>query len=215
MIKPYFETKLGKLYHGDCLQILPELDPVDLVLTDPPYGLNTKMQGGTWGIDYKNSNMDKWDYVLKQKDFEILLSVGNVKIIWGANNYIVPPSRCWLLWQKPYLPTLSDFEMAWTNIDAPSKEFKNNRISKHNGHPTEKPTSLMCWCIEISKTNGIILDPFLGSGTTAIAAERLNRRWIGIEISEEYCKISAKRLDSLKFGLQQVKKGKQKEGLLY
>ena len=194
-IKPYYETELGKLYHGDCLEIMPGLEPVDLVLTDPPYGLNSKMQGGTWGKAYSNGDMMKWDYVLKQVDFESVLSCGKFKIIWGANNYIVPPSRCWLVWQKPYLPTLSEIEMAWTNIDAPAKVYKSQRIAKNGGHPTQKPVGLMVYCVTFSKTTGTVLDPFLGSGTTAIACERLKRKWIGIEIEEKYCEIAAKRIE--------------------
>ena len=192
---PYYETELGKLYHGDCLEIMPMLEPVDLVLTDPPYGLNSKMQGGTGGTAYRRGDMLKWDYVIKQEDFNKLLKIGNIQIIWGANNYIVPPSRCWLIWEKPNIPTLSDIEMAWTNIDFPSKKVKNNRISQANNHPTEKPLGIFVWCIEFSKTKGIVLDPFIGSGTTAVACERLNRRWIGIEIEEKYCEIAAKRIE--------------------
>ena len=197
-MRPYYETELGKLYHGDCLSIMPHLEPVDLVLTDLPYGLNSKMTGGTWGTAYNNGDMLKWDYVLKQEDFETVRLSGKIAIIWGANNYIVPPSRCWLLWQKPYLPTLSEIEMAWTNIDAPAKVYKSNRIAKkgEGQHPTEKPVGLMSYCIAFSKTVGTVLDPFLGSGTTAVACERLNRRWIGIEIEEKYCAIAKQRIEN-------------------
>lgn len=199
MVNLYFETKLGKLYHGSSEDILPEIssDDISLLLTDPPYGLNSKMQGGTWGHKYKNSEMIKWDYTLSQKIFNKLLTIGNVQIIWGANNYIVPPSRCWFIWLKPQIPTLSDFEMAWTNIDAPSKIFKDSRIALNKEHPTMKPIGLIVFCINQSKTRGTILDPFFGSGTIGVAAEQLNRKWIGIEISEKYCEIAAKRIDRL------------------
>ena len=195
----YYKTKLGELYHGSFEDILPKisLNNVSLCLTDPPYGLNSKMQGGTWGDKYKNSEMIKWDYALPQKVFDKLLSIGNVQIIWGANNYIVPPSRCWIIWLKPYLPTLSDFEMAWTNIDSPSKIFTENRVSLSGQHPTEKPVSLMAFCINKSRTEGITIDPFMGSGTTAIACEQLGRKWIGIEKELSYIKIAAKRIDRL------------------
>ena len=199
MVSSYYETKLGKLYHGSFEEIFLKIssNDISLCLTDPPYGLNSKMQGGTWGHKYKNSEMIKWDYALPQKSFNKLLTIGEIQIIWGANNYIVPPSRCWLIWQKPYLPTLSEFEMAWTNIDAPSKVFRGNRIELNKEHPTMKPISLIAFCINQSKTTGIILDPFFGSGTTAIAAEQLNRQWIGIEKEEKYCELAAKRIDRL------------------
>lgn len=199
MAKPYFKTKLGELYHGSFEDIFPEisLNNVSLLLTDPPYGLNSKMQGGTWGHKYKNSEMIKWDYTLSQEIFNKLLTIGDIQIIWGANNYITPPSRCWFIWLKPQIPTLSDFEMAWTNIDAPSKIFKGNRIALNKEHPTMKPINLMVFCINQSKTKGIVFDPFAGSGTTAIACEHLNRKWIGIEKEEKYCEMAAKRIDRL------------------
>jgi DNA modification methylase len=193
-IKPYYDHAGITIYHGDCRNILPELPPVDLVLTDPPYGLNKKMSGGTWGVRYTNGDMLEWDYILEQKDFDEIIKFGNIKIIWGANNYIVPPSRCWLIWIKPQITTLSDIEMAWTNLDQPAKYYKTNRISINKGHPTEKPLNLMRWCMNQSRIEGLVLDPFMGSGTTLVAAKELNRRAIGIEIEEKYCEIAAKRL---------------------
>jgi DNA modification methylase len=154
------------------------------------------MNGGTWGKAYSHGDMLIWDYVIKQEQFDVILKAGNVKIIWGANNYHVPPSRCWFVWVKPQIQTLSDIELAWTNIDAPSKIYNQNRISMSKGHPTQKPTGLMIFCINKSKTSGIVLDPFIGSGTTAVACERLKRRWIGIEIEEKYCAIAVKRIEA-------------------
>ena len=214
-MKPYYDHKGITIYHGDCLEILPQLGPVDLVLTDPPYGLNKAMNGGTWGTAYRHGDMLKWDYVLNQNDFDNILKIKAVKIIWGANNYSVPPSRCWLVWLKPQIPTLSDIEMAWTNIDFPSKLYKANRVSINKGHPTEKPISLMKWCIDFSKTDGPILDPFMGSGTTLVAAKELGRRAIGIEIEEKYCEIAARRLaqEILPFGSNQsLETDGQKDG---
>ena len=194
-MKPYYKDEACTIWHGDCREILPTLEKVDLVLTDPPYGLNRKMQGGTWGVAYSCSDMLKWDYVLSPAEMERILSIESKMIIWGANNYSMPPSRCWLVWLKPCLATLSDVELAWTNFDAPAKCFKNNRISKASGHPTEKPLELFKWCIEMSKTTDTILDPFMGSGTTLRAAKDLGRKAIGIELEEKYCEIAARRLE--------------------
>ena len=193
---PYYETKLGKLYHGDCLEIMPELEPVDLVLTDPPYGLGGKLNGGTWGNEFGKGL--SWDTTKDEAIAEILSGRGDL-IIWGGNYYNLPPSRCWLVWFKPdSVATMADVELAWTNMD------KNSRMIKHSiaatnkervDHPTQKPIAVMQFSA-LQSVGKVVLDPFLGSGTTAIACERLNRRWIGIEISEKYCEIAAKRIES-------------------
>lgn len=196
MITPYYDDGNGiQIYCGDCREILPQLDvKVDLVLTDPPYGLNTKMQGGTWGAAYRRGDMLRWDYLMADDDFQKVISYGENQIIWGGNNYTLPPSRCWLVWVKPPFPTLSDVELAWTNMDKPAKYYKAIRISQANKHPTEKPIGLMKWSITQANNANLILDPFLGSGTTAVAAKILGRKCIGIEIEQKYCEIAVERL---------------------
>jgi len=197
MIKPYYSTKLGDLYLGNCLDIMPELKQVDLVLTDPPYGLEEKWTGGTWFTkNVYEKDKCKWD---KKQDLAIsyILSLNIPTILWGGNYYNVPPSRCYLSWAKrDNMPTMADFELAWTNFDKPSKEYFNRRNGWKRVHPTEKPVGLFIWCIQFSQTDGIIIDPFAGGGTTAIACERLNRRYILIEKEEQYAEIAAKRIES-------------------
>lgn len=93
----------------------------------------------------------------------------------------------------------ADGELAWTSYDAVLKEVTKPNKGLKTKHPTQKPTLVFIWCIEQAdrhSLNEIILDPYIGSGTTAIACERLKRRWIGIEISEEYCEIAAKRIEN-------------------
>ena len=189
---------------GDCIEVMKDWpdNSVDLVLTDPPYGLNNKMQGGTWGIAYRRGDMQEWDYVVEQKDIDIVIAKGKNAIVWGMNNYISKPSRCWLVWKKPYFPTMSDCEMAWTSFDRPCKVYSHNRIGNQNGHPTEKPLSLMVWCLEnYSQPTDLILDPFCGSGTTCVAAKMLGRNYIGIDISPEYCEIARQRLEAVDTGV--------------
>ena len=195
-IEPYHVEDAGIIYCADCRDILPHLPKVDLVLTDPPYGHGDKWAGGTWASNPIYAEAFKWD--ANPVNYELLRQIierGNA-IIWGGNYYPLPPSRCWLAWEKKEkMDTLADFELAWTSFDRPSKLFKKNRNpdGKRN-HPTQKPLALFKWCINFSKIADIILDPFLGSGTTAVAAKELGRKFIGIEISEEYCAISVKRL---------------------
>ena len=167
---------------------------VDLCLTDPPYGLNKKMNGGTWGLKYNISDMMDWDYFPSEEVFKEIFRISKNQIIWGGNYFNLPPSRCFLSWNKPYFPTLSDFELAWTSFDKLCKKFEANRIS-NKSHPTEKPIELMKWCISnYSKETDTIFDPFLGSGTTLVAAKQLGRKAIGVEISEKYCAIAKDRL---------------------
>jgi DNA modification methylase len=195
-MKPYYQDKYVQIYHGDCREILPTLPKVDLVLTDPPYGLNTKMQGGTWGIKFKHSDMKDWDYLVDQSLITQIISIAKYSIIWGANNYIMPPSRCWLAWDKlQKLDTLADFELAWTNFDKPCKSWTERRNHAKNGnqHATQKPISLMKWCILQTDNVQMILDTFMGSGTTLVASKELNKYSIGIDISEKYCEIAANR----------------------
>jgi site-specific DNA-methyltransferase (adenine-specific) len=183
------------LYCADCREILPLLPKVDLVLTDPPYGLGKKMSGGTWGKTEKYSDMSKWDKVIDQSFARSLCFVAPKAIIWGANNYEFPPSRCWLIWDKQNaVHTVADCEMAWTSFDRPTKRLSLPVGVHDSGHPTQKPAKLMQWCISFAQDAMIILDPLCGSGTTLVAAKHLGRQAIGIEIEEKYCAITKKRL---------------------
>jgi len=142
--KPYYETELGKLYHGDCLEIMPHLEPVDLVLTDPPYGIGDRMQGGTWGSKEKYADFRKWDKAPDRIAFDLMYRLSKYQIIWGANHFSnFRKSRCWLVWDKKNaVRTMSDCELAWTNFEKPTKRI-SLPVGVHSfGHPTEKPIGL-------------------------------------------------------------------------
>ncbi len=122
--KLYYVEDGIAIYCADNREILPlfEDKSFDLVLTDPPYGLNVLMQGGTWGIKFKHGDMKDWDYLVEQSLIDTIIAKASHSIIWGGNNYTMPPSRCWLTWDKlQKLDTLADFELAWTNFDKPCK----------------------------------------------------------------------------------------------
>jgi DNA modification methylase len=216
MVTPYYEhagidnTKTaeerppGKIYyaddragiyilHGDCREIMPGLK-ADAVVTDPPYGLGERWQGGTWGSNPIYADARKWDSSTFD-GLDLLVAKFKTAIIWGGNYYTLPPSRCWLIWEKSSrMETMADFEMAWTNLNRPAKSWREDRNPDgKRSHPTQKPLSLMKWCIGFVP-DGQILDPFMGSGTTLRAAKDLGRRAIGIEIEERYCEIAAKRM---------------------
>jgi DNA modification methylase len=170
---------------------------VDAVITDPPYGLGRRLyDGGTWATNPIYDAMLEWDKPTSHETISELFRVSKTQIIWGGHLYRLPVSRCWLAWQKPRFPTMADFELAWTSFDKPSKLFTEIRSPDgRHIHPTQKPLSLMKWCVQmIPEHGGAILDPFLGSGTTAVACKELGRRFIGIEVEPKYCAIAERRL---------------------
>ena len=204
MVTPYYQHEGITIYHGDCREILPTLEPVDLVLTDPPYGLGDKWKGG--GFNGRNGQSSVWPNSIPSWDVLAPEAVGLSRqlaekaIIWGGNYYELPPSRCWLIWDKVQVFSSADAELAWSNLDSAVRVFRMSRIDAHmnqergKSHPTQKPVALMKWCLGFSTDAQTILDPFMGSGTTLRAAKDLGRKAIGIEIEERYCEIAAKRM---------------------
>ena len=190
--EPYYRTENGVLYHGDCLEILPHLEQVDLVLTDPPYGIN--IANNPFRQKFTKSDWDKTTPT--ERVFDLILDCSKNQIIWGGNYFNLPQSQCFLVWDKQQQENFSSsmVEQAWVSQQRPAKLFKKRVVEYTKFHPTQKPESLFVWCIEFSKTTGTVLDPFLGSGTTAVACERLGRKWIGIELEEKYCQIAVDRI---------------------
>lgn len=221
MLKPYYQNELVTIYHGDCLEILPELEPVDLVLTDPPYGINIIRNGKCGGVDNKTKKAkmgnyshlkNDWDKVKpKQEFFYFILKKSKNQIIFGANHFIskIPiDSSCWIVWDKDnQKSSFADCELAWTSFKTSVKKYRfmwNGMIQEDmknkevRYHPTQKPVKLFKMILnDYSKENETILDPFLGSGTTAIACSLLNRKCVSIEIDEKSCEVSAKRCEEV------------------
>lgn len=189
-----------QLYLGDCREILPTLGKVDAVVTDPPYGIAAKWKGGVkhgWGKARAEAPLrNDWDNAPPpQEVIDLLLMTGGEQIIWGGNYFDLPPSRGWLVWNKPERNfTLAEAELAWTNRDTVIRVFDGNRSDPDREHPTQKPLALMSWCVERLKAE-TILDPFMGSGTTGVAAVKLGRRFIGIEIEPKYFDIACRRIE--------------------
>ncbi len=190
------EERIGNqtLILGDCLAVMPTLGRFDAVVTDPPYGLGKRMQGGTWGAKDHNSGFLKWDLSAPGWLPE---AIGQTPaIVWGGNYLPFPPSRCWLMWNKVNaVPTMADFEQAWTNLDRPSKRMDLPVGRVEYGHPTQKPLALMEWCLGFLPDAKTILDPFMGSGTTLVACQRMGRAGTGIEIDPDYFEIACRRVD--------------------
>ncbi len=195
-MKPYYEHDGITIYHGDCREVLPALGRFDALISDPPFGLGKALSGGTWGAKYSGGL--SWDQEFP-KFLPSIIERCAVAALWGGNYFGLPPSRCWLVWQKPdAVKTMSPVELAWTNLDSNSR-FISHTIAATNAervdHPTQKPLRVMRWTIDqVGDSAETILDPFMGSGTTLRAAKDLGRKAIGIEIEERYCEIAAKRL---------------------
>jgi DNA modification methylase len=205
------EERIGdcRLIQGDCLEVMPLLDPVDLVLTDPPYGIQADKGFGGFGgfgkpIERRQYN-GNWDDTRPHKAvFDAILQAGQSAVIFGGNYFtdILPVGRQWFVWDKKNtMPTFSDCELAWTNIDRKSVKLLtyeyNGLIGKREQrvHPTQKPVEVMQWCITSAKSPQVILDPFMGSGTTLVACAKLGRRGIGIELDPDYFDIACKRVE--------------------
>ena len=189
----------AELWLGDCLEILPTLPKVDAVITDPPYGIADKWVGGKghgWGkADADKVVRNEWDAKpLDAVAVAAVLGCGKQHIIWGGNYFPLPQSRGWLVWNKPERNfTLAEAELAWTSMDACIRVFDGNRSEPDREHPTQKTVALMRWCV--AKTTGVVLDPFMGSGTTGVACMNLGRKFIGIEIEPKYFDIACRRIE--------------------
>jgi len=182
------------LYLGDCMDILPTLDKVDAVITDPPYGINIAANP----IRQAHAKRD-WDASPPSiKTIADCLAVCEIAIIWGGNYFDLPPQQCFFVWDKiqPQDFSLAMCELAWTNNKGPAKIYRQSVLSYRKEHPTQKPVELMKWCIEQCKNNPqTILDPFMGSGTTGVAAIQMGRKFIGIERDPTYFDIACERIE--------------------
>lgn len=189
------------LYLGDCLTILPTLVKANAMITDPPYGIADIWVGGSERHGWTKANAEaqvrnQWDTKALDLDaVRVLLAAADEHIIWGGNYFPLPQSRCWLVWNKPERGfSLAEAELAWTNKDAVVRVFDGPRSDQGRVHPTQKPICLMRWCV--AKTEGVVLDPFMESGTTGVACMELERPFIGIEVHEPYFDIACERIEN-------------------
>ena len=195
---------LATLYLGDCREIAPKLERPAAVITDPPYGLGDKWQGGAkkWPLRHRDGlDVDGgWDAHRAEFVHE-LPAIANICIIWGGNYYDLPAQRGWLAWDKIIREFSSGhLELAWTNLDQPIRAFNYSRgqlATEGKEHPTQKPVPLMLWCIQQAKVpdGGTILDPYMGSGSTGVAAVQMRHPFIGIEMEPKYFDIACRRIE--------------------
>ncbi len=211
-----------RLILGDCLQVMPTLGKVDAVVTDPQYRLANDKKASTMGATAKRGKKYLKGIATIPKDWGILegddlpfnpspfLGFSEC-ILWGAIHYSdkLPCSAKWLIWDKRVgvaPDDNADCETAWTNLKGTARIHRqlwkgicrqgveNIAIQGDKLHPFQKPLALMRWCVEMIKPELIILDPFMGSGTTGVACVELGRKFIGVEIDEKYFDIACERI---------------------
>jgi DNA modification methylase len=208
-VKPYYEDGSVTIYHGDCREIAP-LVGADAVVTDPPYGMawntDTSRFGGGHLASVARRGQGRADWGAVHGDNEQFdpapwLAYERV-VLWGSNHFGSRlPVGTTLVWLKrldlAFGSFLSDAEMAWVKGGHGVYCRRDTTLMgelKDRLHPTQKPIGIMRWSIERIGGDGIVLDPYMGSGTTLRAAKDMGRRAIGIEIEERYCEIAATRM---------------------
>jgi len=202
----YYSDEWVAIAHADCRDILPKLPKVDLVLTDPPYGIDIAKTGkvGRGNLaSVKQYIASDWDKSRPNVEILDLIRSKSVnQIIFGGNYMadLLPPSSCWLVWDKENSANFADCELMWTSFNKAVKKYtwrwngmlQEPQNKEYRYHPTQKPTGLLK-AILVDHPADLTLDTYMGSGSTLIACKSLNRKCIGIEISEKYCEIAAKR----------------------
>lgn len=191
------------LYCGDCREILPSVGSVDAVVTDPPYGIDYGRAGDFsashgWGQWRENV---AWDAQRPERAiFDLIRCCSKEQIIWGGNYFTdyLPPSMRWLVWDKGQRGfSLADCEFAWSSQQLAARIFNYPRGKANldgKEHPTQKPVELMKWCLAFMPKARTIADPFMGSGTTGVAAAKLGRGFIGIEREQKYFEVACRRV---------------------
>jgi DNA modification methylase len=193
-----------ELYLGDCREILPTLGKVDAVVTDPPYGLGDwNNRGSNAGGPFDSSITQAWDKPITAEHVSAMFAASKYQIIWGGNYFsdLLPRTKQMFVWNKGIRGMhFNDCEIAWcSQFKEACRVFDYSPASmEKKEHQTQKPVALMRWCLEWlphGKAN-LICDPFMGSGTTGVAAVKLGRKFIGIEIEPKYFDIARKRIQA-------------------
>jgi len=197
------------LYLGDCMDVLPTLGRFDACITDPPYGIGENSakvasrsrthNGKPLVTDY---GFFDWDKAPPNPEvIDLIRTKGECLAFFGGNYFYLPPTSCWLVWDKMNSGDFADCELVWTNWPKAVRRLQwrwNGMIRQGNEaryHPTQKPLEVMKWVIELCPKAETILDPFAGSGTTGVAAIQMGRKFTGIEREPKYFDIACKRIE--------------------
>lgn len=205
----------NKIICSESLGVMKKLEDksVDLVLTDPPYGIkescgkNKSRRQLAAPKDYGNLEWDK--NIVTKEYFDEMFRVSKNQVIFGGNYYVeyLKNSPCWIVWDKNNSGDFADCELAWTSFKSAVRKFKytwngmlqeDMKNKEKRFHPTQKPLALFEWILDkYAEKGNVILDPFCGSGTTAVARRNLGMKYICIDNVKEYCDIAEKRLSQL------------------
>jgi DNA modification methylase len=191
------------LYLGDCMEVIPTLPKVDLVATDPPYGIKAdesahNAAGKNGWVDYGKTDWDK-DRPPRAV-FDAILKCSKDQVIWGGNYFtdFLPPTMQWLIWDKGQRDfSLADFELAWSSQWKAARIFNYPRgaaLQDGKVHPTQKAVAVMEWCISLFPKPKMVLDPFMGSGTTGVACAKMGIPFIGVEKHPPYFEHCCRRI---------------------
>ena len=207
MTQPYYQDDAVTIYNADCREVLPTLDKVDLVLTDPPYGVLAETGSAAtrrFSGNTTTGRMD-WDIAPTAVELDSVLSMGKDAAIWGGCHLELPPTYGYLIWDTQIDGlNFGEVEFCWTTGTFAPRIKRERAVNIDGGtkqHPTQKPISLMRWTAGFFTDAQTILDPFMGSGTTLRAAKDLGRKSIGIELEEKYCEIAANRMSQMVMAL--------------
>ncbi len=210
---PFYEDEYTKIYNMDCLTGMIALRPFDVIVTDPPYGISVATTGYVGGNnlakakDYEKQDWDK--NKLPRIYLELMKYVSRHQIIFGGNYYgeYLGDTKSYIVWDKDNSGNFADCELAWTSFDRAVRKIKHrwNGMLQQNMkekelrlHPTQKPLPVMIEIIEnYTNASDLVCDPFMGSGTTLVAAKALGRKAVGFEINPKYCTIAAERLKAV------------------
>ncbi len=190
-----------ELLHCDCMEYMATVPDkyFDLAIVDPPYGIGDKFKGGKSGKMQFNEVVEKgWDFVPDSEYFKELFRVSKNQIIWGGNYFDLPPTRCFIVWDKCISDdfSLAMAELAWTSFDKLAKIYKLSIPKNGKIHPTQKPIALYEWILtKYAKKGQKILDTHLGSGSSAIAAHYFGVDFVGCELDKDYFEAAKARFD--------------------
>lgn len=197
--------ELNRLYNMDCMEGMKQFPDnyFELAIVDPPYGIGDKFKGGTSGKMNFNEIVNKaWDTAPSADYFKELFRVSRNQIIWGGNYFDLPPTRCFITWDKGISEdfSLAMAELAWTSFDKLAKIFR--LCVPKDGlkiHPTQKPVKLYEWLLShYAKPGDKILDTHVGSASSLIACYDMRFDYIGFEIDKDYYEAAQKRIEVVK-----------------